>query len=760
MSPTNITSRLTRLSDRAMALRRELGAKRAVLLLLLPLVAFGVLNFGARAALVIGVAVATCMAASLLLRVLSGEPMRLINSGTVITALLLALTLSDTTPLYMVVVGALVAELLGKASWSPLGRNPLNPAALGRAAVALLEVVDPPEYADVLTGASPLFKETGGGLAPSFLDPLLGFTPGAIGETSALLLALIAVPMLFGRSRVAFKRDAALAMIVTVPVLVWLLPASDAIVGHAPWVMDPALYVVGSATLLTALFFATDPVTLPQTRAGLVTFGVAAGVMGVLGRLYTSIPGCEMWAILVMNLLTPLLDRGARRLGLAKALPDPERMDPVASFFDPPAGEPAAAYQRRLPTGALARMVNGEPFSVFEAVVARADREALLAALEEHGLTGCGGAHFPVARKWRAALANPAPRALLVNAQEGEPESFKDRYLVANHPLTVLEGAAIAAWALSASSVQVVLDPDHADGKRALLMALETVGPYFEQLGAQVALVDGSGQYVCGEETALIEFLEGRRGEPQVKPPYPSDRGYQGLPTVVHNVETLCWLPAVAAAGPERPESADGRAQAEVVGKVVTVTGAVARPGVYVADYGVTLADVVALAGGVEEGQQVQAYAVGGPSGGLLPPIFGKLPFDRRALAEAGAPLGTGSVRVLSMHDSLVEEVATAAAFFRASSCGRCAPCRVGTAELEARVHELSHGELVPGSRRAALRRSGEVATALRLASSCGLGKVAPTRFLSLRRYWPDLLGAQPTTAITRPQTSSRGVPT
>ncbi len=553
--------------------------------------------------------------------------------------------------------------------------------------------------------------------APGFRSFDIGFRcaasapppAGAIGETSALVLALVAVPML---AMVAVKREAAVALLVTVPLLVAVLPPTAAIAGHAPWVLDPAYFLLGSAALLNATFFCTDPSTTPNARLGGILFGVGAATLGVLGRIYTEIPGAEMYGILVMNLLTPGLDAMSRALTTRRTTP----IGPVG-FYDRPDGGRVDAVPRGLGLNLMSRA------GAFTAVtVARADPLAALEVVRTSGVTGCGGGGFPASAKWSAARRHPGPRVLVVNAQEGEPSTFKDRYLLEHHPERVVAGAAAAAAAIEAQRIHFVGDPAFPRGTEAALQAwralTDAVGgplPAFE-------VHDGPGLYVCGEETALIEFLEGRRSEPQARPPFPTERGLAGQPTVVHNVETLAWISLALA--PSASAIAEHR--------LVTLSGAVRRPGVYEVPLGMPLADVVTLAGGVAPGARVGAYAVGGPSGGLLPLECGQTPLAKGPLEAAGARLGTASVEVLEEGRCVMRAALEATCFLRDASCGRCTPCRVGTVELARIWAELSRGE-------ANGARIDDVSRGLS-ASICGLGTAAATRVESVMRHWPDVV--------------------
>ncbi len=706
------------------ALRHRLSAKWWVVILLLPLVAHGTLWFGPRAGLVVAAAVALCVAASVLPRVAAGQPWRLLNPGTLVTGLLLGLTLSAETPIYMIVVGALVAEIPAKLDVPGLGRNLLNPAATGRAAVALLELIDPPAWADLATGSSPLFKDAGGRLAPDALSMLFGMGPGAIGETHGLLLAMVAVPMLIW---VALNRDAAITMLLAVPLLVLVAPTPADVAGHAPWVMAPTVWVFGGPTLLYAVFFLTDPRTTPSTRRGAIAFGLGVALIGVLGRLYTTIPGPEMWGILLMNVVTAPLD-----LRLSGRAAQPKgRAETVAR------GANSFINAARLEEGRLADVPETagltrptEAFAALRAVLRAGDPDAVVREVQLSGLTGCGGGHFPAARKWQAALAHPGPRVLLVNAQEGEPGTAKDRYLVQHHADQVLEGAMIAGYAIRADEVIVVVDPAFAVGRAALEAQARQLAAEFGDLALPVTVRDGPGLYVCGEETALIAFLEGGRAEPRPRPPHPTEQGLNGRPTVTHNVETLYWVSELLGPDAQRAE--------RFARKLVTVTGAVRRPGVYEATLGAPLGRLVDLAGGLSPGAALGAFALGGPTGALLPPSAAGTPLDAAALREAGADLGTGSVRVLSSESCLVGETLESLRFHADASCGRCTPCRVGTAELLTLVGGLAAGR--NGCHTA--RSAGDVSTVLETASTCGLGRAAPRRLRSLTRYWPDLLAA------------------
>ncbi len=696
-------------------LRTRLGAKGLVALCLLPPAIFGVAWFGPRAGLVLLVAVGTCMATGVAARAIDGRPWRWVNPGSVVTGGLLGLVLGATTPLWMVLVGGLVAEGVGKLRLPGRDRNLINPAVLGRAAVAVLETLWPPGW-DSLSGASTLFKAEGGHPAPALTDALFGFTKGAIGETSALLLLLVAVPMF---TRVVHKREAAFALLITTPLLLVMLPPPVEVAGHAPWVTDPLLYLLGSATLMNAVFFATDPATTPDTRSGGVIFGVGAAVIGVLGRVYTEIPGAEMYGILVMNLAAPGLDAAVRRA----------RPRPAPTWAPVPAPPVERDRPARLPSaGDRAPLLEGVPFAALRAY--GGDPAHIRGEVERAGLRGRGGAGFPAAAKWAAARAHPGPRCLIINAQEGEPETFKDRVLLEHHPHRVVEGAALAAAAMGVERVVFVLDPACEAGRRALdhaLVDLRHEGGADALTGLEV--VAGPGRYVAGEESALLAFLAGEAVEAQPRPPFPTERGLGGRPTVIHNAETVAWLPALLAAG--------GAAFAEAGWRLCTVTGAVARPGVYAARADARLSALLARAGGVIDAPT--AFAVGGPAGALLPPDADPV-LSAEGLAPWGAAVGTGSVRVLGPGECPVRVAGERARFFAAETCGRCTPCRVGTGELARRWAGLLAGGAVDAAGLDA------VMAALEAGSTCGLGVGAPAPIRSVQRYWPEQVASHQAT--------------
>jgi len=286
--------------------RARFGAKHSAIHLLVFPSLFGVWYFGLAASIVLSTSVITCYLVGYLITSLEGRAVKWDHAGSTLTGLLIGLTCGAATPLYMVIVGCIVAEFLGKLVLRGPRSNIFNPAVLGRTAIAILETVDPIEYADLSAGASTLFKEAGALVQPEYINAWLGLTKGSIGETSAVILIFVGFIML---RYVVVKWHAAVAMIITVPIAVAVLPPTAEIVGHAPWVLDPILFLIGGPTLLLAFFYVTDPATTPNTAAGTIIFGIGVGLFAVIGKLYTSIVGIEMYGILIMNLFTPFINR-------------------------------------------------------------------------------------------------------------------------------------------------------------------------------------------------------------------------------------------------------------------------------------------------------------------------------------------------------------------------------------------------------------------------------------------------------------------
>lgn len=353
----------------------------------------------------------------------------------------------------------------------------------------------------------------------------------------------------------------------------------------------------------------------------------------------------------------------------------------------------------------------------------RVSVEQLLEELEHAGLRGLGGAGFPTFRKWQAVRAEPGPRYAVINADEGEPGTFKDRYYLEREPHGFLEGALVSAWAVEAEALYIYLRDEY-PGLMAVLRdaigELEAVGlvaPGF------VILRRGAGAYICGEESALIESLEGKPGKPRHRPPFVAQKGLFDRPTLINNVETVYWIPRIHAQGADWFAS-QGRHGRKGL-RSFSVSGRVAKPGVHVAPAGITLNELVEeYCGGMALGHRLLAYLPGGASGGILPASKADIPLDFDTLQEHGCFIGSAAIIVLSDQDNLAAAASNLLAFFADESCGQCTPCRVGTEKMLTLLERDTWDE-------ATLR---QLAGVMADASICGLGQAAPNPVLSLLR--------------------------
>jgi formate dehydrogenase beta subunit len=359
--------------------------------------------------------------------------------------------------------------------------------------------------------------------------------------------------------------------------------------------------------------------------------------------------------------------------------------------------------------------------------------ESIIAAVSSAGLRGLGGAGFPAGRKWQIVRGFPSPRLMTVNADEGEPGTFKDRHHLERDPHRFLEGMLIAAEAMQADRIVIYLRDEYA-GLRQLLT--EEIAALEEARLARPGLIDlrrGAGAYICGEESAMLESIEGKRGLPRQRPPYIAEKGLHGRPTLNHNVETLFWLRDILERGAEWFAS-QGVNGAQGF-RSWSVSGRVKNPGVIIAPAGITANELIERAGGLMDGHAFKAYLPGGASGGILPARLGDLPLDFGTLAEHGCFVGSHAVVVLSDKDDLRAAALNLMRFFRHESCGQCTPCRAGT-EKAARLMEDAAWD-VP--------LLEELATVMQDASICGLGQAAPNPMLSVIRFFRgEIVEARP----------------
>ncbi len=364
-------------------------------------------------------------------------------------------------------------------------------------------------------------------------------------------------------------------------------------------------------------------------------------------------------------------------------------------------------------------------YKLYEAIRSgKLSADNALDVVEASGLRGMGGAGFPTARKWRAVQSRDGIKYLVINADEGEPGTFKDRYILERDPHRVLEGALIAANIIGAREIYFYLRDEYAGLRATLTREIAKLPAGWPH----VQLRRGAGSYVCGEESALIESLEGKRGYPRQRPPLPVESGLFGRPTATNNVETLFFLRDILEHGTDwwRAQGRNGG-----IGlRHYSVSGRVKNPGVKLAPAGLTLSDLLYdYCGGMAEGHDLLAYLPGGASGGIMPAQLSNVPLDFGALEPHGCFIGSAAIIVLSQHDDLKSAARNLMAFFANESCGQCTPCRLGTAK-SLKLMQAQHWDVL---------LLQDLAQVMRDSSICGLGQAAPNPVQSLLRYFPHL---------------------
>jgi formate dehydrogenase len=356
--------------------------------------------------------------------------------------------------------------------------------------------------------------------------------------------------------------------------------------------------------------------------------------------------------------------------------------------------------------------------------------ESVIAIMEGSGLRGLGGAGFPAGRKWRIVRAEAGPRLMAINIDEGEPGTFKDRFHLENDPHRFLEGALIAAWVTGIETIYIYLRDEY-HGCRALLeaeLAKLRANPPVPGM-PELILRRGAGAYICGEESAMIESIEGKRGMPRLRPPYVAQVGIFGLPTLQHNLETLHWVREIVEHGPHWFGS-HGRHGRKGL-RSFSVSGRVRNPGVKLAPAGTTVQELIdEYCGGMLEGHTFYAYLPGGASGGILPASMNAIPLDFDTLQPYGCFIGSAAVVILSQQDSAADAARNTLKFFRHESCGQCTPCRVGTAKAVTLLEQPQWDTVL----------LGELSQVMRDASICGLGQAAPNPFDCVIKYFPQEL--------------------
>jgi NADH:ubiquinone oxidoreductase subunit F (NADH-binding)/NADH:ubiquinone oxidoreductase subunit E len=356
-------------------------------------------------------------------------------------------------------------------------------------------------------------------------------------------------------------------------------------------------------------------------------------------------------------------------------------------------------------------------------------RDDLIKIVSDAGLRGLGGAGFPTGRKWSLVRAEPAPRLFAVNADEGEPGTFKDRYYLERDPHRFIEGVLIAAWVVEAPDTYIYIRDEYPELRLMLLDEIEKVEKAGLSPHTKLHLRRGAGAYICGEESAMIESIEGKRGLPRHRPPYVAQVGLFGRPTLEQNVETMFWIRDIIEKGAEWMTS-QGRHERKGF-RSFSVSGRVKNPGVKLAPAGITMQELVdEFCGGMQDGHVFKAYLPGGPSGGILPASMADIPLDFGTLEKYGCFVGSHAVVILSDKDDIKAAALNLMKFFEDESCGQCTPCRAGT-EKAAKLMAKGPWDV---------KLLEELSTAMRDASICGLGQAAPNPLLCVLKYFPDEL--------------------
>ncbi len=376
------------------------------------------------------------------------------------------------------------------------------------------------------------------------------------------------------------------------------------------------------------------------------------------------------------------------------------------------------AYKKDGGYGTLDRLINGD-----------LSKEDVITTLEDSNLRGLGGAGFPAGRKWRIVGDQPAPRIMAVNIDEGEPGTFKDRYYLERDPHRFIEGMLIAAHVVGTDSIYIYLRDEYAEVRKALTIELEKLKSNPPHDLPHIELRRGAGAYICGEESAMIESIEGKRGMPRLRPPFVAQVGVFGRPTLEHNMETLYWVRDLIEKGANWFTS-HGRNDRKGL-RSFSVSGRVKNPGVHLAPAGITIKELInEYCDGMLEGHEFYGYFPGGASGGILPATMGDIPLDFDTLNEYGCFIGSAAVMVFSNQDKARDLAHNAMKFFSHESCGKCTPCRVGTSKAVMLMDKKDWDQPL----------MKELSQTMSDASICGLGQAASNPMQCVINYFPDEL--------------------
>src|SRR5688572_18868720 len=357
-------------------------------------------------------------------------------------------------------------------------------------------------------------------------------------------------------------------------------------------------------------------------------------------------------------------------------------------------------------------------------------REGITKIMEDSGLRGLGGAGFPAGRKWRLVAAEPEPRLMAVNIDEGEPGTFKDRWYLERDPHRFLEGMVVAAWCAGVSEIHIYLRDEYAGCRAILEREIAALRKNPPCALPPIHLRRGAGAYICGEESAMIESIEGKRGMPRLRPPYVAQVGLFGRPTLEHNMESVYWVREIVEKGPAwfAGQGRNGRKGL----RSFSVSGRVKKPGMHLAPAGITVKELIAeYCGGMLDGHEFYGYLPGGASGGILPASKGDIPLDFDTLQPHGCFIGSAAIVIFSNRDKAAKAAVNLMKFFHDESCGQCTPCRVGTAKALTLMKEGKWDQPL----------LGELSQAMMDASICGLGQAAPNPALTVMKYFPQEVG-------------------
>jgi len=360
------------------------------------------------------------------------------------------------------------------------------------------------------------------------------------------------------------------------------------------------------------------------------------------------------------------------------------------------------------------------------------DPEHIITVMENSGLRGLGGAGFPAGKKWRIVKSYRGPRMMAINIDEGEPGTFKDRHYLEKDPHRFLEGMLIAATIVDCAEIYIYLRDEYAGCRHILTQEIQNLKnnpPSSSHQLPDIQLRRGAGAYICGEESAMIESIEGKRGMPRLRPPYLAEIGLFNRPTLEHNMETVYWVRDIIEKGPEW-FSSHGRHDRKGL-RSFSVSGRIQKPGVHLAPAGITIKELIEeYCGGMLPGQQFYGYFPGGASGGILPASMGDIPLDFDTLNQYGCFIGSAAIIIFSDQDSAKDCAINAMKFFEEESCGQCTPCRVGTAKAVGLMEQPQwDADLLE-----------ELSSVMCDASICGLGQAAPNPLRSIIKYFPDEL--------------------